>query len=197
MLFVAFLLIAANGFFVATEFALVKVRATRIRQLAEQGNAAAAVVEEMLASLDAYLSACQVGITLASLALGWIGEPAFAALLRPWMTALGPWAEAASHVIAIGAAFFTITVLHIVVGEQAPKIVAIARPEAIALVVAHPMRLFYRLFYPFVQVLNRATQILLAPLGITGDGREGAHTEEEARMILAESLAGGRDSDVR
>jgi CBS domain containing-hemolysin-like protein len=197
MLFVAFLLILANGFFVATEFALVKVRATRIRQLAEQGNVAAAATEAMLDQLDAYLSACQVGITLASLALGWIGEPAFAALLKPGLAALGPWAAPASHAVAIGAAFLAITVLHIVVGEQAPKIIAIARPEAIALLVALPMRMFYRVFFPFVQVLNRATQLLLAPLGITEGAREGVHTEEEARMILAESLAGGRDSDVR
>jgi CBS domain containing-hemolysin-like protein len=197
MLFVAFLLILANGFFVATEFALVKVRATRIRQLAEQGNAAAAATEVMLGQLDAYLSACQVGITLASLALGWIGEPAFASLLKPWLAALGPWAAPAAHVIATGAAFLAITVLHIVVGEQAPKIIAIARPEAIALLVALPMRMFYRVFFPFVQVLNRATQLLLAPLGIAERSREGVHTEEEARMILAESLAGGRDSDVR
>ena len=197
MILVAFLLILLNGFFVATEFALVKVRATRIRQLAEQGNPAAVATEQMLAQLDAYLSACQVGITLASLALGWIGEPAFAALLKPWLASLGTWAEPASHAVAIGGAFVLITVLHIVVGEQAPKIVAIDRPEAIALLVALPMQLFYRVFYPVVQLLNRATQILLAPLGISGDAREGHHTEEEARTILAESLAGGRDSELR
>jgi CBS domain containing-hemolysin-like protein len=197
MLFVAFLLILVNGFFVATEFALVKVRATRIRQLAEQGNAAAVATEHMLGQLDAYLSACQVGITLASLALGWIGEPAFARLIRPWLLALGPWAHAASHIVAVVSAFILITVLHIVVGEQAPKIVAIARPESVALLVALPMRIFYRVFYPFVQLLNRATQILLAPLGLRADAREGQHTEEEARTILAESLAGGRDSEVR
>src|SRR6187399_706046 len=164
MLPLAILLILVNGFFVATEFALVKVRASRVRLLAEQGHAAAVATEEMLSQLDAYLSACQVGITLASLALGWIGEPAFAGLIRPWLAALGPWAQGASHAIAVGAAFFLITVLHIVVGEQAPKIIAIARPEPVALVVALPMRVFYRVFYPFVQLLNRATRTLLAPL---------------------------------
>ena len=197
MLPLAILLILLNGFFVATEFALVKVRANRIRHLAEQGKASAVVVEEMLAQLDAYLSACQVGITLASLALGWIGEPAFADLVRPWLSALGPWAHGASHVISVTVAFILITVLHIVVGEQAPKIVAIARPEPVALAFALPMRLFYRVFYPFVHILNRATRSLLAPLGISVDQVEGHHTEEEARTILAESLAGGRASEVR
>src|SRR6476659_9417953 len=129
MILIAFLLIFLNGVFVATEFALVKVRATRIRQLAEQGNPAAVATEEMLGQLDAYLSACQVGITLASLALGWIGEPAFASLIHPWLVSLGPWAQGASHAVSVGVAFLLITVLHIVVGEQAPKIVAIARPE--------------------------------------------------------------------
>jgi CBS domain containing-hemolysin-like protein len=197
MLALAILLILLNGFFVATEFALVKVRATRIRHLAEQGKAAAAVTEEMLGQLDAYLSACQVGITLASLALGWIGEPAFAHLIQPWLRFLGPWAQGASHAISVSVAFVLITVLHIVVGEQAPKIVAIARPEAVAMVVALPMRIFYRVFYPFVQLLYRATQTLLAPLGISAEQAEGHHTEEEARTILAESLAGGRASEVR
>ena len=197
MLLLAFVLILANGFFVATEFALVKVRATRIRQLAEQGNAAAVATEEMIAQLDAYLSACQVGITLASLALGWIGEPAFAQLLKPALASLGAWAQPAAHAISIGAAFLMITVLHIVVGEQAPKMLAIWRPEPIALLVALPMRICYRVFYPFVHLLNRATQLLLMPLGISADSREGVHTEEEARTILAESLAGGRNSEVR
>ena len=197
MLPLAILRILVTGFFVATEFALVKTRASRIRHLAEQGKASAIATEEMLGQLDAYLSACQVGITLASLALGWIGEPAFAGLIRPWLTVLGPWAQGASHAISVSIAFVLITILHIVVGEQAPKIVAIARPEPVALAVALPMRLFYRVFYPFVQLLSRATRGLLSPLGISADQAEGHHTEEEARTILAESLAGGRASEVR
>ncbi len=197
MIFVALLLVLLNGFFVATEFALVKVRATRLRQLADSGNRSAEMALRMVGQLDAYLSACQVGITLASLALGWIGEPAFAHLLEPGLASLGTWATPIAHGIAIAFAFLVITVLHIVVGEQAPKILAIWRPEPIALVVALPMNAFYRVFYPFVHVLNRATRWLLSPLGLTGDPREGPHTEEEARMILAESLAGGRESDLR
>jgi CBS domain containing-hemolysin-like protein len=197
VIFIAFLLVLLNGFFVATEFALVKVRATRLRQLADAGNHSAAVALKMVEQLDAYLSACQVGITLASLALGWIGEPAFAQLLEPGLASLGKWAAPIAHGIAIVFAFLVITILHIVVGEQAPKIVAIWRPEPVALAVALPMNAFYRVFYPFVALLNRATRWLLSPLGLTRDAFEGGPTEDEARMILAESLAGGRDSDLR
>jgi len=197
MLLLAFFLVLLNGFFVATEFALVKVRATRLAQLAAQGNANAAIAQEMVAHLDAYLSACQVGITLASLALGWVGEPAFADLLAPLFAPLGKAAAPFTHIVSIAVAFMIITVLHIVVGEQAPKIFAIARPEPMALAVARPMRLFYRVFYPFVHLLNRATRAILAPLGVSADGGEGHHSEEEARMILAESLAGGQGSDAR
>jgi CBS domain containing-hemolysin-like protein len=197
VLFLALALVLLNGFFVATEFALVKVRVTRIRPLAERGSPAARLVLEMVDQLDAYLSACQVGITLASLGLGAIGEPAFAGLVRPALAGLGEWAEPATHGIAFTLAFSTITVLHIVVGEQAPKILAIWRPEPIALAVALPMRVFYRVFYPVVSLLARVTSAVLAPLGIAGSTKEGAHTEEEARMILAESLAGGRDSEMR
>ncbi len=197
MLLLALGLVLLNGFFVATEFALVKVRATRLAQLAAQGNVSAAIAHEMTSHLDAYLSACQVGITLASLALGWVGEPAFAGLLAPLFVPLGKAGAALAHVVSLAVAFFTITVLHIVVGEQAPKILALARPEAMVLVVARPMRLFYRVFYPFVNLLNRATRTLLLPLGVTSGGGDGHHSEEEARMILAESLAGGTESDTR
>jgi CBS domain containing-hemolysin-like protein len=197
VLILAIALVFLNGFFVATEFALVKVRVTRIRPMAERGHAAARAVIEMTESLDAYLSACQVGITLASLALGSIGEPAFASLVRPALDGLGAWAAPAAHGIAFALAFATITVLHIVLGEQAPKILAIWRPEPIALAVAIPMRVFYRLTYPAVALLARVTSGILAPLGISGKALEGQHTEEEARMILAESLAGGRNSDTR
>ncbi|MEO6461979.1 MAG: hemolysin family protein [Candidatus Eisenbacteria bacterium] len=197
MLLLALGLVLLNGFFVATEFALVKVRATRLAQLAAQGNASAAIAQEMVTHLDAYLSACQVGITLASLALGWIGEPAFAELLTPLFAPLGKAAAPLTHIVSVAVAFLIITVLHIVVGEQAPKILALARPEPMVLIVAQPMRLFYRVFYPFVNLLNRATRVLLAPLGVSGGGGEGHHSEEEARMILAESLAGGGDSENR
>jgi CBS domain containing-hemolysin-like protein len=197
MILLAFALVLLNGFFVATEFALVKVRATRLRQLAEQGNTNAALALRMTEQLDAYLSACQLGITLASLALGWIGEPAFADLIEPGLASLGTWARPFAHVIAVTFAFFVITVLHIVAGELAPKSLAIWKPEKTSLAIARPMELFYRVFLPFISVLNGAARAMLAPFGIAPAAAEGQHTIEEARMILAESLAGGRDSDTR
>jgi CBS domain containing-hemolysin-like protein len=198
MILLALFLVALNGFFVATEFAFVKVRATRLRQLARAGNTTAAAAEKIVGQLDAYLSACQLGITLASLGLGWVGEPAFAGLIEPGLAKLGPWAEPLAHGIAVTAAFLVITVLHIVAGELAPKSLAIWKPEETTLAVTRPMQAFYRLFYPFITVLNGAARALLAPFGISSAaGGEGHHTEEEARMILAESLAGGRDQDTR
>jgi CBS domain containing-hemolysin-like protein len=197
MLLLALFLVLLNGFFVATEFALVKVRATRLRQLADQGNADAALAHRMTEQLDAYLSACQLGITLASLALGWIGEPAFAGLIEPGLAALGSWARPFAHVISVSLAFFVITVLHIVAGELAPKSLAIWKPERTALAIARPMEVFYRLFYPFIRVLNGAARAILAPLGIAPVSGEGQHTVEEARMIRAESLVGGQGSDAR
>ncbi len=197
MILLALFLVALNGFFVATEFALVKVRATRLRQLARAGNTTAAAAEKIVGQLDAYLSACQLGITLASLGLGWVGEPAFAGLIEPGLSKLGAWAAPLAHGIAVTGAFTVITVLHIVVGELAPKSLAIWKPEETTLAVTRPMQAFYRLFYPFITLLNGAARALLAPFGVTAAGSEGQHTEEEARMILAESLAGGRDQDTR
>lgn len=197
MILLALFLVLLNGFFVATEFALVKVRSTRLQALAESGNSNAALAHHMTQQLDAYLSACQLGITLASLALGWIGEPAFAGLLEPGLASLGTWAEPMAHAISVAVAFLVITVLHIVAGELAPKSLAIWKPEATSLAIARPMEFFYKLFYPFIVLLNGAARALLAPFGIAPVSGEGGHTEEEARMILAESLAGGRDSDTR
>jgi len=197
VILLALCLVILNGFFVATEFALVKVRATRLRQLARAGNATAAAAEKIVAQLDSYLSACQLGITLASLGLGWVGEPAFAGLIEPGLARLGAWAAPLAHAIAVAGAFLVITVLHIVAGELAPKSLAIWKPEETTLAVTRPMQAFHRLFYPFIAVLNGASRALLAPFGITAAGAEGHHTEEEARMILAESLAGGHDQDTR
>jgi len=197
MILVAIALILANGFFVATEFALVKSRVSRLRQQAERGRPGARVAVEMVEQLDAYLSACQVGITLASLALGWVGEPALARLIRPTLDAVGPWAAQFAHPVAIALAFFLLTVMHIVIGEQAPKLLALWRPEAIVITAALPMRVFYRLFFPFVQLLKRATEFFLAPFGIANEPREGARSEEEARTVLAETLAFGGSSETR
>ena len=192
MILLAFLLVLLNGFFVATEFALVKVRSTRVRELMEQGNATARIVDELLRQLDAYLSACQLGITLASLALGWIGEPAFAHVVEPLFAGLGEWATPFSHVFSVTVAFLLITSLHIVVGEMAPKSMAIRYPELTSLWAARPMRLFYRVFYPVIWVLNWLSTSLLRLAGLDPASHAGrGHSEEELKLLLTESL--GRD----
>src|SRR6187431_1053605 len=136
-------LVAANGFFVAAEFALVGVRSSRIETLAASGNRSAQRLMGLLQNLNAYLSACQLGITLASLALGWIGEPAVARLLE---SPLSGFSDPIRHGIAFAIAFSIITSLHIVLGEQAPKLIGLAAAEKVALAIALPMEIFYRVF---------------------------------------------------
>jgi CBS domain containing-hemolysin-like protein len=198
VILLALFLVLLNGFFVATEFAIVKVRASRIREMAEKGNSNARVASGIISRLDAYLSACQLGITLASLGLGWIGEAAFAHLLEPLLQGLGPWAEAASHAIAITLAFVIITILHIVVGELAPKSLAIRFPVATALITARPMQLFYRMFYPFIWALNSLALGLLKLFGLPiVSESELAHSEEDLRIILADSAGRGPKAERR
>jgi CBS domain containing-hemolysin-like protein len=198
VILVALLLVALNGFFVATEFAIVKVRATRIRELSEDGHATAAVAAKVISRLDAYLSACQLGVTLASLGLGWIGEPAFAHLFEPLFAMLGPWAAAGAHAAGITVAFVLITVLHIVLGELAPKALAIRFPERTTLVVARPVDWFFRVFYPAIWVLNGMANGVLRLLGLpVASSEERAHSEEELRILLAESLGSGAQSERR
>jgi magnesium and cobalt exporter, CNNM family len=141
------LLVLANGFFVATEFAIVAVRKSRLDQLEAEGNTSARAAKAVVGHLDTYIAACQLGITMASLALGWIGEPALAHLVEPPLELLvGSFASTASHGVAVGASFALITALHIVIGELAPKGLALQRSEATALAVARPMQLFERVF---------------------------------------------------
>ena len=178
-------LVFMNGFFVATEFALVKVRLTQLEALAARQHKRAKMALHLAKHLDAYLSACQLGITLASLALGWIGEPIFEALLHPVFGSLGwtgsEWERVRSGV-AFAVGFSVITFLHIVAGEQAPKSLAIKRPLEGALWVAYPLRWFYVLAYPFIWVLNHSALWLLRQLGIeVASEHEGVHSEEELR----------------
>src|SRR5882672_771711 len=181
----AFALVALNGFFVATEFALVKVRPTRLDELARRGSAAARRAARLVRSLDEYLSATQLGITLASLALGWIGEPAFAHLIEPAAIRLGLPVRAAEAITA-AVAFAIITLLHIVFGELAPKSVAIQRSEGTALWVAVPMQAFRVLFYPAIRVLNGIAGATLRLVGLQPpSGAEAVHSEEELRLIVA------------
>src|SRR3712207_4128976 len=147
MVVLALFLVALNGLFVAAEFAFVKIRATQVDRLVQQGRATARLVKDATRRLDAYLSVCQLGITISSLGLGWIGEPAFAHIIEPILEPLGV-PESSVHVIAFAAAFGTITFLHVVFGELAPKSVAIARAEGTSLFVAPFMKFFYYLFLP-------------------------------------------------
>jgi len=188
-------LVLLNAFFVATEFAIVKVRHSRIQELVDGGLKRATAVRVVLSDLNAYLSACQLGITLASLGLGWVGEPAFARLFEPLFPGGGPGRSLAVHSAALTAAFLLITVLHVVVGEQAPKILALERPEAVALFVSWPIRIFYTALYPLIAVLNRAAGIIVRALGLTPPPADSdAHSEEELRIVLAGSHAAGEIS---
>jgi len=187
---VGFLLVLLNGFFVAAEFALVKVRPTQIDPWVARGSRRGKVARHMVRHLDAYLSATQLGITLASLALGWIGEPAFAWLIEPLVRQIPGASPALLHTISLTLAFAVITVLHIVLGELAPKSLAIRKPEASTLWTAMPLYAFYKLTYPAIWVLNHAANALLRVFGIEPVSEaELGHDEEELRRILASSSA--------
>ena len=192
-LVLSFLLVLANGFFVATEFAIVRVRQTRLRTLAEEGKPGAGTALRITSRLDGYLSACQFGITLASLGLGWLGEPAFARLVEPVVAAVAPQSsEQISHSVGLAIAFGIITFLHIVVGELAPKSVAIQKAESTALALALPMRAFYVLFYPGIWLLNGVATWLVKLVGLRPlTELHDAHSEDELRVILASSAQAG------
>jgi CBS domain containing-hemolysin-like protein len=171
-LLLAFLLLAANGFFVAAEFALVKARGFRVDALAEQKRLGAGLVQTILLNLEAYLACCQLGITMASLGLGWVGEPTVAALLEPALHPLGI-SESALHFTSFLVGFLVFSSLHIVVGEQVPKTLAIREPEPVALWIAWPLHLTYVLLYPLNWLLNSASRGILALLGV----KEAPHHE--------------------
>ncbi len=182
------LLVLLNGFFVATEFALVKVRATQLEPFAARGHKRAKMGLHLARNLDAYLSACQLGITLASLGLGWIGEPVFADLLAPLFKLLNVESLKLQHSLSFGIGFSVITFLHIVVGEMAPKSVAIRLAMPTTLWIAYPIRWFYLAMYPFIWVLNQSALWLLRAGGLE-PAHEGdaIHSEDELRLVLASS----------
>jgi CBS domain containing-hemolysin-like protein len=190
-LFVALVLVALNGFFVAAEFALVRVRETRIVQLEQEGSARAAVVRSVLHDLDAYLSVCQVGITVASLALGWVGEPAVSVLIRPGLEAVGIEGEGITELISVVLGFAVITYAHLVFGEQAPKYFSIQLAERTALWIARPLRFFMLLFRPVVWLVNASTNFVLRPWGIRLGKEMEVHSEEELRIMISSSTASG------
>ncbi|HEX7152571.1 MAG TPA: hemolysin family protein [Thermoanaerobaculia bacterium] len=192
LLLLAFFFVLANGFFVAAEFAIVKVRATQLAELADQGSIRAKMARRLTKNLDAYLSATQLGITLASLALGWIGEPAFADILVPLLRKFGGFAEPLAHTISTTIAFTIISILHIVLGELAPKSVAIQKPVETSLWIAHLLRAFYVIAFPAIWLLNGVSRSILRAVGIEpAHDAEMAHSPEELRMILASSEKAG------
>jgi len=186
------LLVGLNGFFVAAEFAMVRLRESRLATMAESGSKRAGFARSMVNNLAAYLSACQLGITLASLGLGWIGEPAVASFLRPMFHGFGWNNETAIHGTSVAIGFVIITMLHIVIGELAPKSMAIRKTEAVALTAAAPMVFFYKTMYPFIWALNGMANGLLRLLRIEPASElESAHTEEEIRILVKESNKNG------
>jgi CBS domain containing-hemolysin-like protein len=181
-------LVVLNGFFVAAEFALVKVRETQLDTLVTKGHRRARVARHITANLNSYLSATQLGITMASLGLGWAGEPVFTTFLSPLLASLHVQSDAARHSISFAVGFTALTFLHITAGELAPKWTAIQKPLPIALWVAQPLKWFYLASYPFNWLLNKTAQWLLHLVGIEPSGEsKGAHSDEELRLLVGMS----------
>jgi len=201
-LLLALALVLANGFFVAVEFSLVKVRPTQLEALVEEGKAGAASALRMRKNLDTWLSASQVGITLASLGLGWVGEPAFARLLEPLAARIAPAGAAAqsiAHTAGIVVAFGLITFLHIVVGEQVPKMMAIAQAERTAMALAWPMRAFMLVAWPVIWLLNSGTRLILRLVGLAGAKEDHGEAlgEDELKLIFSSSAEAGALDEAR
>lgn len=185
------ILIGLTAFFVAAEFAIVKVRGTRIDQLVLEGSKQAIAAKKVITHMDEYLSACQLGITVTALGIGWLGEPAVKGLIDPIFVSLQIEVTVAS-MISIAITFFIITFLHVVVGELAPKNIAIQKAETIALLCATPLIWFYRLLFPFIWLLNGSARVIVRLFGMDPmSGHEVSHTEEELRIIMQDSYKSG------
>jgi CBS domain containing-hemolysin-like protein len=185
------LLIALTAFFVATEFAIVKIRMSKIDQLIAEGKKGAISAKKVVTHLDEYLSACQLGITVTALGLGWLGEPTVEKLLHPLFVTLN-LTESVTHILSFGIAFASVTFLHVVVGELAPKTVAIQKAETVTLLFAVPIIWFYKIMYPFIWVLNGSARLLVGIFGLKpASEHELAHSEEELRILLSESYKSG------
>ncbi|MFY0256080.1 hemolysin family protein [Chitinophaga sp. 30R24] len=192
-LFWTVILVLLNGFFVAAEFAIVKVRSSQINSKGSgAGKRATAAAKNILSNLDGYLAATQLGITLASLGLGWVGESVMTTIVLEIMEQLGiAISVAAAHWIAVAIAFTIITILHIVFGELAPKSVAIRKPLPTTLIVAIPLRVLFVIFRPFIWMLNGLANSILRIIGIKPAGEAEIHSEEELKLIISESQEGG------
>ncbi|MEK3889597.1 hemolysin family protein [Bacillus sp. FSL K6-3431] len=190
-IFLVILLIGLTAFFVASEFAIVKVRSSRIDQLIAEGNRQALNAKKLLSNLDGYLSATQLGITVTALALGWLGEPTVQVILTPLFTKLNV-SESLATILSFIIAFGSITFIHVVVGELAPKTFAIHKAEEITLAFASPLIIFYNIMYPVIWLLNGAAKLIVGLFGVKPASEvEIAHSEEELRIILSESLKSG------
>lgn len=175
----------------ATEFAIVKVRTSRIDQLIAEGKKGAISAKKVVTRLDEYLSACQLGITVTALGLGWLGEPTVEKLLHPLFAILN-LSESVTSILSFGIAFALVTFLHVVVGELAPKTVAIQKAEAVTLLFSAPIIWFYKIMYPFIWILNGSARLLVGIFGLkTASEHEVAHSEEELRILLSESFKSG------
>lgn len=185
-------LIALTAFFVATEFAIVKLRTSRVDQMVNEGRKNALAVRKVTSNLDGYLSACQLGITITALGLGWLGEPTVEKILFPVFQDLGV-PVSTSHIVSFAIAFMLITFLHVVIGELAPKSIAIQKAEQVTVWTAPLIIFFYKLMYPFIWVLNGSANMLVRAFGMRpASEHEEAHSEEEIRIILSESYESGK-----
>lgn len=181
-----------NAFFVAVEFSIVKVRATQLESLTDKENQRAKVAKKVVANLDKYLSATQLGVTISSLALGWIGEPISANLLRPVFSLFNVTNPATIHTLALSFGFVTITYIHVIMGELAPKYIAIKYPKAVALSLSLPLNIFYIIFKPFIWVLNVSSRFIVRVLGVQSvTETDRFHSEEELRLLIAEGRKSG------
>jgi len=185
-------LVLLNAFFVAAEFSIVKVRYSQIHLKAEQGDKFAKKSEHIINHLDTYLSATQLGITLASLGLGWIGEPVVAEIIKNILFAFGvEVSEAFLHSVSMPIGFLTITILHIVFGELAPKSIAIRKAEPTTLAISYPLYWFYMIFRPFIWLMNAISNVFLNSIGIKPVGEHEIHSTDELRMLVEQSKQGG------
>lgn len=182
------ILIALTAFFVATEFAIVKVRASRIDQLIAEGKKGAVSAKKVVSHLDEYLSACQLGITVTALGLGWLGEPTVKKLLEP-LFGFFHLNESLTHILSFAIAFSIVTFLHVVVGELAPKTAAIQKAEQVTLLFSRPIILFYKIMYPFIWILNGAARLLVGLFGIQPASEQ--EKAQELRLLLSESFKSG------
>lgn len=189
---IVIIIVLCNAFFVAAEFALVKVRLSQLEIEMRNGKRGSKLVYHIVKNLNRYLSGIQLGITLTSLLLGWVGEPAVAHGLESLLMSLNIDApEAVIHTLAFGVALFTISLLHIVFGEQIPKLLAIQYPMSVSYMIARPLRIFQAIGFPFIWLFDSLTSVIMRLLGFDGKTHGDIHSEEEIKLLLTESEEGG------